>query len=279
VIQGGLEPDEARYEPPTVTALLALLNQEHDSAPVTPAPGWRQGRKRAAFAGAAIGMLLSAGTAAAATGHLPGAIQEVAHQVAAELGISIPGPAATADKGNPGGERTCEHTSATMAGTSVVLSCEGPDGVANAWGAPQPFNPEPRAALQARKPARVVSTQVAPSRLSTSVAATTQQSESAVFTLGRSASPPGNQGRGPTGAQAGKSGSTRTPRSGGPQGGTTTSPRRAERQAHSRSQPPSRNTGNGRVSGHDSRRQAPLHARRPRPIPPGAAAKSGPRRV
>jgi hypothetical protein len=269
VIQRGVEPDELKCEPPTVIALLALLNHEHDPEPVRAAPGRRHGRKRAVFAGAAIGMLLSAGTAAAATGHLPAAIQEVAHHVAAELGISIPGPAVSVAKGKPNTGYTCEHTgerNASTGGTSLVLWCEGPNGPINAGGALQPFDPELRAVPQARKPTRVVSTRVAPSRLSTSLSATAgfelsasapaskPHPAGAVPPPRKSASPPNSQGRGPTGGQTGKTGGPGTPRSGGPQSGTTVSPRRSDRQGHSRRHANPRNTGKGRVSGHAPRR-------------------------
>jgi hypothetical protein len=273
VIRSGLEPDAAIKEPPTVTALLELFNRGHvREAPRSP----RRGRKRAAAAGAVIGMLVSAGTAAAAAGRLPAAIQEVAHHVAAELGISIPDPAASSAKSNPDGGQNCEHSSertATTAGSSFVLSCEGLNGLANAWEGPLPLNElraNKRLASRAGQPTTIVNTGVPASRASISRSTSAQHPEGPVTLRGKSSSPPNNQGRGPTGGQPEKTGGAATPRRGAPKIGATASPRRSYRREHSRSQVQPPQTDRGQSPSHDTRRRASRVGIKSRSVPPAS---------
>jgi hypothetical protein len=95
VIRRGLESQESCGEPPAVAAMVQQIGTR-PSIVCLPTQGRRRRKKRSAVAAAVVGVLVSAGTAAAATGALPGAIQAAVHDVAAHMGISIPGPGGSA---------------------------------------------------------------------------------------------------------------------------------------------------------------------------------------
>jgi hypothetical protein len=136
VIRQGLEAEEPLSEPPTVSAIVQLLNRRPDTAPTNSARGPRSGAKRTPAAVAA-GILLFAGTAAAASGHLPTTLQAAAHQVAAKLGISIPNPTYSVSRIDPG----TEHNVIAAGGNGLLPLCDlrGPP---FAWRPSQPTTPD-----------------------------------------------------------------------------------------------------------------------------------------
>jgi hypothetical protein len=105
MIRHGLEPEDSLRESRTVTGVVELLNRPHGRVSKGVARGPRRRRKRGLVAVAAVGLLLSAGTAAAATGHLPAALQAAVRDMAARLGIPVPGRPGSTSRPVPGPER------------------------------------------------------------------------------------------------------------------------------------------------------------------------------
>lgn len=98
-------PGEAR-------ALAAFRAVDHEDRRHTPMRT-RRTAVRVAAAAAATGVAIACGgTAAAATGSLPGAAQQTAHDVLAGIGVSVPGPNAHAN-GHAGTRGNSEPDSAT----------------------------------------------------------------------------------------------------------------------------------------------------------------------
>jgi hypothetical protein len=127
VIRGDLEAAESLGESRTVEAMLDQINWQPCIVSLERGGVRRRKKRSAAAAATVVGVFFSAGTAAAATGALPSAIQAAVHRMAADIGILIPSPGASA----VGAAQTCRQSAQTGIAVSQpsVVSILKPCGV------------------------------------------------------------------------------------------------------------------------------------------------------
>jgi hypothetical protein len=283
VIRRDRESEESFGGFPTVGAMVEQINRRRSIVSLHP-PGRRRGRKRGAAAAVVVGVLVSAGTAAAATGALPSAIQATVHDVATDLGISIPGPGRSATSHIADPAQACRQSAQTgnavppMHVAPILGPCGVPTGGSIGQGAApstggrlpdasQPTRDRRQAAATNREPTSAVQTSTAlsfdPATDFSALPSSVAPAAGGLLSGSGSGSPASTPGGRGGGQNSGNSGNPpTTARSGGPRAGATASHRGTGSRGPSGGQVGSTRTGHSTTGRHAA---PPRSARRPPP--------------